>query len=149
VKKIKLITISVLLVVTCNTLYAKSSFYTASNWRVLKAACPESWRSIDRALPSASTNPVPPTSIPWANQADKDDFKAFLQSYVIASTKNNQTLYNKLADPLLVASECAKRKNIAINAQFNKNVGIIPELKKLINPIPMLISLGFFDSGEQ
>jgi len=128
--------------------HADSTLHTASDWRLLKAACPESWRSMDKALPSAGDDPVPPTSISWSNSTDSDDFAIFLRNFIIATTKNNQTFDTKLADPLLVASECAKRRNIAVNTYMNKDVGIIPLLKKLINMVPILMSLGLFDADE-
>ena len=120
--------------------------HDASDWRLLKAACPESWRSIDKALPSAGNDPVPPKYISWENTADKDDFRLFQRNFILKTTKNNQTFESKLADPLLVASECAKRKNIAVNSYMKKSVGIIPSLKRLISMVPILMKLGLFDS---
>ena len=147
-KKLTKLLLGLAIGVACHTAQADSTLHNASDWRLLKAACPESWRSMDKALPSAGDDPVPPTSISWSNSTDSDDFAIFLRNFIIATTKNNQTFDTKLADPLLVASECAKRRNIAVNAYMNKDVGIIPLLKKLINMVPILMSLGLFDADE-
>lgn len=127
--------------------FADSSLHNASDLRLLQAACPSNWSSIDKAIPVASTEPVAPTSITWKNTADKGDFKLFLRNFIVNSTKNNQTRENKVADPLLVASECIKRHNPVLNAYMGKDVGAQPLLKKLINIFPAIMNLLFGENG--
>lgn len=124
---------------------ADSTLHNVTDLRLLEAACPTNWKSIDKAIPSAGTNPIPPTVITWQDSVDQDDFMLFQKNFIIASTKNNQTSETKAADPLLVASECLKRHNPVLNAYMGKEIGEEPALRKLINWIPVLLNFLWSD----
>ena len=121
--------------------HADSTLHDVSDLRLLKAACPTNWKSIDKAIPSAGTNPIPPTVITWQDSVDQDDFMLFQKNFIIASTKNNQTTETKAADPLLVARECIKRHNPVLNAYMGKEIGEEPVLRKLMSWIPAVLNI--------
>lgn len=134
-----------LCVTTTFAVHANTALHNVSDLRLLQAACPKNWSSIDMAIPSNASQPTPPTTITWENTADKDDFMLFQSNFIVKSTLNGQTRESKATDPLLVASECLKRHNPVLNAYMGKEIGEPPLLRRLINMVPILWHILFGD----
>ena len=106
---------------------AADSLHGASNIVLLQAACPSVWEKVDKAL-------AKPSSVPWANETDRQKFIEFQRNFIIPQTKTgSRDMDSASRDVITVLSECIKRHNLVVRAEFNKTIGKLPKLKERVD----------------
>lgn len=99
-------------------------------------ACPTQWKNLDVV--------IDPKHLSWSNSTDKNAFLAYQKAYRMDITKTPGAMNDQYAnDALTVASECALRKNLAVDNYFNKVIDTETALLKRINILPFIMPLLF------
>ena len=104
---------------------AADSLHGANDIDLLKAACPRAWEKIDTVITPK------PTSVPWYSVTDRNKHTEFQLNFSLHQTKTGSRGVDTVSnDVITVLSECLKRHNLVVNAEFNKQIGNVPELKE-------------------
>ncbi len=111
-----------------NALAANDELHGASNIVLLQHACPIAWEKVDKAISPR------PTTVPWANETDRHKHITFQKNFILPQTKTGaRDLDSVSRDVITVLSECIKRHNLVVKAEFGKTVGKIPTLKEKVD----------------
>ncbi len=125
-----------------STINAADSLHGASNIVLLQAACPTAWEKVDKVY-------AKPSSVPWANETDRQKNLEFQRNFILQQTKTGSRDTDSVSrDVITVLSECVKRHNLVVRAEFNKTIGKLPELKERVDITQILMLLLLDDSDE-
>ncbi len=93
-----------------------------SNAELVDDACPTQWKNLDIIIDPTISNH-------WqSNASDEADFVGFLRQYLFSTTLDTSNFEANADDAITVASECLLRKNMALDAYFNKTIDTTTKL---------------------
>lgn len=101
------------------------------------AACPDRWQAFDTL--------IDPGDVPadfWGSTADRNAFLDYRQRYLFDVTTTSTSPSVLAGDALTVASECALRRNKAVDQHFSKTIDTTVWGKRLnLSPILQMLLL--------
>ena len=121
------------LLLSTQAAFAANNLHNASNIVLLQHVCPVVWEKVDKAIAPEENSPRP-SSVPWANETDRQKNITFQRNFVLPQTKTGYRDSDSVSrDVISVLSECIKRHNLAVKAEFGKTIGKTPALKEKPN----------------
>ena len=100
---------------------------------------------VDKAIAPQENSPRP-SSVPWTNETDRQKHITFQKNFILPQTKTGaHDLDSVSRDVITVLSECIKRHNLVVKAEFGKTVGKIPTLKEKVDISAILQILMMMD----